>query len=123
MEQRSDGLRCHMPVQGRESGERRPWSENAHRTVHPRSRKTTVVGKRTHRTAHPPSRNATVVGKRTRQDARRCGLGTDLVQARRAKSGPVSPSFSSSFANSGDGLANGLPGSIGTEAQRACSPA
>ena len=44
-------------------------------------------------------------------------------QASRAKSGPVSPSFSSSLANSGDGLANGLPGSIGIEAQRACSPA
>ena len=37
--------------------------------------------------------------------------------------GPVTPSFSSSFGNSGVGLLSGVPGWIGRDSQRACSPA
>ena len=40
-----------------------------------------------------------------------------------AHSGPVSPSSGSTFANSGLGLASGVPGTISLRAQRACSAA
>jgi len=65
-----------------------------------------------------------ILGSRTSPHRPAEQSATELTQASiGAQSGPVSPSFWSSLANSGVGLASGRPGSIRVLDHRACSAA